>query len=78
MEVIAINEKETVRVVKFGDMFHLQKTVSKIFSSSLFADENITDQEWLASKWILDYGLKVCTDYPTIDEIREMQKRENT
>lgn len=73
MELIAINEKETRRIVKFGDMFHLQRTVSKIFSSSLWADVNVTDQEWLASKWILDYRLKVRTDYPTIEEIRSQQ-----
>lgn len=76
VELIAINKKETVRVVKFGDMFHLQKIVFKLFSSSLFADINTTDQEWLASKWIIDYDLTVSTDYPTIDEIRKIQKGE--
>jgi hypothetical protein len=74
MELIAINNKETWRVVMFGDHYHLQRTVSKIFSSSLWADVNTTQHEWLASKWILDKGLTVCTDYPTIAEIRSKQK----
>jgi len=73
MEIIAINGKETKRVVQFGDMYHLQKTVSKIFSSSLWADINTTKEEWLASKWILDNNLTVATDYPTIAEIRAKQ-----
>jgi hypothetical protein len=73
MEVIAINSKETKRIVMFGDYYHLQRTVSKIFSSSLWADINTTQQEWMASKWILDNGLTVCTDYPTIAQIRAKQ-----
>lgn len=74
MEIIAINSKETKRVVMFGDYYHLQKTVSKIFSNGLWADINTTQHEWLASKWILDNSLTVCTDYPTIAEIRAKQK----
>jgi hypothetical protein len=73
MELIAINKKETVRLVKFGDSFYLQKTVSIFFGRNLWADVNTTNQEWLASKWILDNGLTVCTDYPTIAEIRAKQ-----
>jgi len=73
MNLIAINNKETKRVVLYGDMYHLQKTISKIFSSSLWADINTTKEEWLASKWILDNGLTVATDYPTIAQIRAKQ-----
>ncbi len=75
VEVIAISEKEGIRVVKFGDMFHLQVLISKVFCS-LWHDSKTTKEEWLASKWILDRGLKVSSDYPTIDEIREKQKAE--
>ena len=76
MEVIAINKNENMRIAKFGDTFHLQTQVSKLFSCSLWHDSKMTKQEWMASKWILDHGLKVSSDYPTIDEIREMQRAE--
>ncbi len=75
-KVIAISKREDVRVVKFGDMFHLQTLVSKIFGN-IWSDYKTTKEEWLASKWILDKELKVSSDYPTIKEIREKQNKEN-
>jgi hypothetical protein len=33
-----------------------------------------TDKEWLASKWILQFDMRVSTDYPTIEEIKNQQK----
>lgn len=39
-------------------------------------DKEETKQEWMASKWILDYSLRVGSEYPTIAEIREMQKND--
>ncbi len=75
-KVIAINKRETIRVVKFGDMFHLQSLISKIFGN-IWTDHKTTKEEWLASKWILDKELKVSSDYPTIEEIRNKQNKEN-
>lgn len=75
MEVVAINEKENIRVVKSGDMFYLQTLISQIFGR-LWNDSEMVKEEWIASKWILKYGMKVSSDYPTIDEIREKQKEE--
>ena len=77
MKILAINEKETLRVVKFGDEYHLQKpAISVWLKPTCWVDNEIAGEEWVASKWILDYGLKVSTDYPTIAEIREQQKKD--
>lgn len=76
MEVIAITEKENIRIVKYGDTFHLETLISKIFGS-LWHGSDVTKEEWIVSKWILKYSMKVSSDYPTIDEIREKQRAEN-
>ncbi len=71
MELIATNNKETKRVVMFGDYYHLQRSVCKFID--LWADIKTTQVESQASKWILDNGLRVVDTYPTIAEIRTMQ-----
>ena len=76
MEIIAIHEKETFRVIKTGDKYHLQKPAALWLRPLCWVDNEIAGEEWVAAKWILDYGLKVYTDYPTIDEIRERQKKD--
>jgi len=73
MEILAINEEETLRVAMFGDMYHLQQSTSIFYILGIWKDVKAPGEEWMASKWILDYGLKVSTDYPTIAEIRTKQ-----
>jgi hypothetical protein len=73
MEVIAISGDARMRVVLFGDKYILQ---SKISCINYWNDKEETEQEWMASKWILDNELRVGTEYPTIAEIREQQKND--
>lgn len=73
MEIIAISEEEFTRILKCGSTYILQE--QRIPTVWMKIKE--TEEEWLASKWILDDELKVSSDYPTIDEIRETQKEEN-
>ena len=72
--IIAEDRYKTMRVKKSGDMYLLEekKYCLLIFSQWDIIDE--TDQEKMASKWILDNKLWVIDDYPTIAEIGEMQK----
>ena len=72
MELIAINEDEDIRIIKCGVTYFLQE-----YWVHRWKDIKDTTEEWLASKWILDYYLKVSTDYPTISEIRNEQSEEN-
>ena len=74
MEVIAINKKENIRIIKCGDFYVFQ---TKVILANYWMNKEETKQEWLASKWITDNNLKISTDYPTIDEIRNKQKGEN-
>ncbi len=74
MEIIAIDDKENKRIVKYGDLYVFQ---TKIILAQYWMNKKETNQEWLASKWILDYDLKVSTDYSTIEEIRNKQQQEN-
>lgn len=71
METIAISEDGRMQVILCGDIYLLQ---TKIRCMNYWYDKEETKQEWMASKWILDYELKVGSEYPTIAEIREMQK----
>jgi len=73
METIAISDNARTRVVLCGDMYILQ---NKVVVCNYWLDKEETEQEWMASKWILDNDLKVGTEYPTIDEIREQQKND--
>lgn len=73
METIAISDNARTRVVLCGDMYILQNKISCI---NYWNDKEETELEWMASKWILDYKLRVGTEYPTIAEIREMQKND--
>ena len=69
MELIAISEGERTRIIKQGDVYIFQE-----YWVPRWQDIDRTQHEWLASKWILDKGLTVCADYPTIAEIRSKQK----
>lgn len=71
MKTIAINTIENLRVVLFGDLYVLQ---TKVFCFGWINSEE-SKEEFMASKWILKYGLKIEEDYPTIAEIRERQKK---
>ncbi len=73
METIAISDDNRTRILLCGDIYLLQ---SKIICANYWLDKEETKQEWVASKWILDYGLKVGSEYPTIAEIREQQKND--
>lgn len=73
MEVIAITEDGRKRIVLCGDIYLLQ---ALILVCSFWIDKDETKQEWVASKWILDYGMNVSTDYPTIDEIKKAQSND--
>ena len=70
MEVVAINEDETIRIVKYGDFYHFE--IKKFHGWAMDKD---TREYWLVSKWILDNSLKVADDYPTITEIRNRQSK---
>ena len=71
MEVIAINKEENCKIVICGDRFMLQHKICRVW---IFGKD--TKQEWRVSKWITDFGLKVSSDYPTIQEIKDKQNRE--
>ena len=73
METIAISDDARTRIILCGGMYILQR---KITCMNYWNDREETKQEWMASKWILDYSLKVGSEYPTIAEIREMQKND--
>jgi len=73
VDTIAISDDARTRIILCGDIYILQ---SKIMCVNYWNDKEETKQEWMASKWILDYGLKVGSEYPTIDEIRKMQKND--
>lgn len=72
METIAISDDGRTRILLCGDRYILQ---NKIICINFWNDTEETKQEWMASKWILDYGLKVGSEYPTIAEIKERQKK---
>ena len=71
--IIAENRYKTMRVKKSGYMYLLEKKKSYLFMDRWdIIDES--EQERMASKWILDNNLWVIDDYPTIAEIGEMQR----
>lgn len=73
MDTIAISEDGRTRVIMCGYYYLLQ---TKINCINYWNTKEETEHEWLASKWILDFELRVGSDYPTIAEIRETQKRD--
>ena len=73
METIAITEDGSKRIVLCGDRYLRQRRVGFI---DHFLNVEETTEEWIASKWILEYRMKVESDYPTIAEIREGQKND--
>lgn len=73
MKIIAITENGARRILLCGDRYLRQQRAGFI---NHFLDIEETTEEWIASKWILEYGMKVESDYPTIAEIREKQKFE--
>lgn len=68
MEIIAISEGEKTRIIKRGNEYVFQD-----YWVPRWQDIDKTEEEWIASKWILDYDLKVSSDYSTIAEIRNEQ-----
>jgi hypothetical protein len=69
LDLIAINERETLRIVKRGKLYIFQ-----VYVLGEWGPSKETDKEWLASKWILQFDMRVSTDYPTIEEIKNQQK----
>ncbi len=74
-KIIAINDDETLRIVKNSNTYSFERKF-ELHRFCTWSEVDHTVEEWLASKWILDYDLTVGTEYPTIDEIREMQKND--
>ena len=74
--VIAINENETRRIIKDRGLYSYQIAKTPWLTVDIWTSIKTTTEEWLASKWILDYRLKVSSDYPSIKEIKEKQEGE--
>lgn len=72
MEIIAITKNSSVRIVQCGDEYIRQIKMSFL---PVWSDVERVKEEWIASKWILEYGMEVSTDYPTIAEIKERQEK---
>jgi len=72
MATIAINDEEDMRITKSGNLYSFERKY-ELRSFSMWKEIRWTSEEWMASKWILDWGLMVSSDYPTIDEIRQRQ-----
>ena len=72
METIAISDNSRTRIITCGDYWLLQNKISCI---NYWHTQEETKQEWMASKWILEHGLRVSTEYPTIAEIKGRQEK---
>lgn len=74
MSVIAIDQKENVRLLSEGNRYILQR-FSEVVSKG-WTTMKTTEEEWIASKWIIDYSLKTDKDYPPLQELLEGEKDE--
>ena len=72
MDTIAITKDGRKRIILCGDIYIRQ---TKVMFGDFWMDNEETKQEWIASKWILDNGMQVASEYPTIDEIRKEQSK---
>ena len=73
-KTIAINANETLRLQEKRYSYTLQYK-KELNNFWVWADAQITCEEWIAAKWILDNDMFVGENYPTIDEIREKQNK---
>ncbi len=71
--VIAINKDETVRIIQEKSTYYLER-LKEVEKWGIWSGVKETNQEWLASKWILDYELEIPSNYPTIKEIEKQQR----
>ena len=74
MNTIAINQKEDIRLLHDGKRYILQEYSEVVLKGWITIKS--AEEEWIASKWVIDYSLKTDKDYPPLQELLEGEKNE--